>query len=205
LKYGPGVQTPNLHPRADSFHWHSLQPFQDDNLVFYQAEFVDFCIPILFVKLAVRSLFGMACLGFALAIVLANRDCQAGCGDYVFLRNPSGQLVRASSLLKDHEPPCSGPNCPDVDHHVAEGLMHSSPAEHLPIKLPCNGPNCRGESQLPAFPVPPTSSQRNLQESTALLLRSGVDNAEMDERFLRVPLSTGHELRHSQSIFHPPR
>ena len=153
--------------------------------------------------MAVRGLVGMVCLGVGLAIFLSGRACQAGCGDYVFVRNASGQLVRASSLMKDHDSPCTGSHCPDAIRQVAEGLLPASPAESLPIKLPCNGPNCSERSEFPAAPSPPPAPQRSVQESTALPFNLNAGDQAAGARFNSAPSNHDHELHYPQSIFHP--
>jgi hypothetical protein len=134
----------------------------------------------------------MVCLAAGLAVMASGRNCQAGCGDYVFVRNASGQLVRASSLMKDHNDNPQGAQTPVL------------PEETFPIKVPCQGPNCSSGSQLPATPVPP-SPQRSVQESTALLLHLDSGDEETGNRFNGVTSSNDHELHYPQSIFHPPR
>ena len=48
-----------------------------------------------------RMTFALAA-GMLLALVALANSAQAGCGDYVFVRNASGQLVRASTLMQGH-------------------------------------------------------------------------------------------------------
>ena len=138
--------------------------------------------------------------GVVLALYALANSAQAGCGDYVFVRNASGQLVRASSLMKDHQGgDCTGPNCPDFNR---EGTASKDriPAE----RQPCNGPNCSERSDLPASPAPPVPP-RSGQESTALLLQMNDGDDEAGARFGGVSSSTDHELHFPQTIFHPPR
>ncbi len=144
--------------------------------------------------------------GMALALLALPNSAQAGCGDYVFVRNASGQLVRASTLMKDHGNDCKGPDCPDYNRQLAESEgQAATPEESLPVKLPCNGPNCSDRSELPAFPVPPPAPSRNVQDSTALLLKMTDGDHEAGARFSSAPSSHDHELHYPQSIFHPPR
>ena len=112
------------------------------------------------VRLA-RMTFALAG-GMLLVLIAFSSSADAGCGDYVFVRNANGQLVRASSLMPgEHAGTCSGPNCPGVHSQLATPeTMPPSPDESLPIKLPCRGPNCSGRSQLPAAPVPPAPQRR---------------------------------------------
>ena len=154
-----------------------------------------------------RTSFALAGALLLVLAALAN-SAQAGCGDYVFVRNASGRLVRASTLMKDHglHGACSGPNCPDNDPQEMQSDFLPTPREEsLPIKLPCNGPLCSGQSQLPAVPGPPPAPPRSSQESTALLLRLNDGNAEPGAAFVSVPSTSDHELHYPQSIFHPPR
>ncbi|MBC7852745.1 MAG: hypothetical protein IAF94_04845 [Pirellulaceae bacterium] len=143
--------------------------------------------------MAPRGLAGMVCLAVGLAATVSGRTCQAGCGEYVFVRNASGQLVRASSLMKDHNDNPQGAQTP------------VSPIETFPIKVPCQGPNCSNRSQLPTAPVPPTAPQRSVQESTALLLKLNSRDDDAGARFGFFAGTNDHELHYSQSIFHPPR
>ena len=145
--------------------------------------------------------------GMLLAFMALAKSAQAGCGDYVFVRNANGQLVRASSLMQDHGTPCTGPNCPDYNRDAAEseGKPATTSEESLPMKLPCNGPNCSERSDLPAFPVPPPAPPRSVQESTALLLKMTDGDHEVGARFGSAPSNSNHELHYPQSIFHPPR
>jgi hypothetical protein len=134
-----------------------------------------------------------------LALIALASSAQAGCGDYVFVRNASGQLVRASTLMQDHHGDCTGPECPNYNREAA------APESNLPVKLPCNGPNCSDRSELPASPVPPPAPPRSVQESTALLLKMTDGDHEAGARFGSAPSSNDHELHCPQSIFHPPR
>jgi hypothetical protein len=144
--------------------------------------------------------------GMVLALFTLANSAQAGCGDYVFVRNASGQLVRASTLMKDHRGDCTGPECPNYHHDGAESDdQGATPEDSLPGKLPCNGPNCSNRSELPASPVPPPASPRSVQESTALLLNMTDGDHEAGARFGSAPSSGDHELHYPQSIFHPPR
>ena len=143
--------------------------------------------------------------GMLLVLVALANSAQAGCGDYVFVRNASGQLVRASTLMKDHRSDCAGPECPNYNRDVAESEDAAGPEENLPVKLPCNGPNCSDRSELPASPVPPPAPTRSVQESTALLLTMTDGDHEAGARFSGAPSTSDHELHYPQSIFHPPR
>ena len=144
--------------------------------------------------------------GMLLALVALENSAQAGCGDYVFVRNANGQLVRASSLMKDHGGDCTGPECPNYYRDSAESQGRAAaPEESVPVKSPCNGPNCSNRSELPAFPAPPPAPVRSVQESTALLLNMTDNDHESGARFSGTPSSSDHELHYPQSIFHPPR
>jgi len=138
-------------------------------------------------------------------VALANQ-AQAGCGDYVFVRNASGQMVRASTLMKEHGGDCTGPECPNYHRDGAESKGQApAPEDSVPFKSPCNGPNCSNRSELPASPVPPPAPMRSGQESTALLLKMTDNDHEFGARFSGAPSSNDHELHYPQSIFHPPR
>lgn len=145
--------------------------------------------------------------GMLLTLVALANSAQAGCGDYVFVRNASGQLVRASNLMKDRHPgsACTGSHCPDYNPQLMQTEASTSSEESRPLKLPCQGPNCSDRSQLPAAPVPPPAPQRGAQESTALLLQSNHGDDEAGARFSYAPSNSDHELHYPQSIFHPPR
>jgi hypothetical protein len=152
-----------------------------------------------------RMTFALAA-GVLLALVVLADSAQAGCGDYVFVRNASGQLVRASTLMKDHGRDCTGPECPNYHQGGAESEgQAAAPEDTAPVKAPCNGPNCSDRSELPASPVPPPAPPRSVQESTALLLTMTDGDHEAGARFGSAPLSCDHELHYPQSIFHPPR
>lgn len=140
-----------------------------------------------------------------LALLAFANSAQAGCGDYVFVRNAEGKLVRASTLMNGHGG-CTGPNCRrDELPPESTAAEPVAPVESVPIKLPCNGPNCSGRSDLPASPSPLPSPTRTVQESTALMLNLNGSDIDADARFGSVPSVTGHELHYPQSIFHPPR
>lgn len=149
-----------------------------------------------------RTTFALAG-AMLLAVVAGENSARAGCGDYVFVRDASGRLVRASTLMANHggQHPngalCTGPGCPDYQAELAREPQPDSPPP------PCHGPNCSGRSQLPAVPVPP-APQRTSQESTVLLLESaGSDRPAASFEFA----ATNHdrELHFPRSIFHPPR
>jgi hypothetical protein len=154
-----------------------------------------------------RMPFALAGVALLALVGLVN-SAQAGCGDYVFVRNASGKLVRASTLMKDHAGPgaCHGPNCPDINSLAMPTESVPDPRdERVPIKLPCHGPNCSGQSQLPAVPVPTPAPQRSSQESTALLLKLNDRNCEEGSGCVPVSSTSEHEMHYPQSIFHPPR
>ena len=154
--------------------------------------------------------FARMSFALAVAIVLAlfvfTKSAHAGCGDYVFVRNAQGQLVRASSLAGEHGG-CSGPNCHRTEStSETESAEQSAPAEEsVPPKLPCHGPNCSGRSELPASPTPLPVPVRSTQESTALLVKLSDGDADEGARFAAVPSASAHELHYPESIFHPPR
>jgi len=144
--------------------------------------------------------------GILLALIALTNSAQAGCGDYVFVRNASGQLVRASTLMKDHGGGCTGPECPNYHQGGRESEGQAATAEDsLPVKLPCHGPNCSNRSELPASPVPPPAPPRSVEESTALLLKMTDGDHEAGARFGEASSTSDHELHYPQSIFHPPR
>ena len=159
------------------------------------------------------SVWQIARMTFALAggllfILLAlPSSAQAGCGDYVFVRNASGQLVRASTLMKDHgDGDCTGPNCHESNRPLAsKNQVPVSSETSLPIKLPCQGPNCSGRSVPPAVPIPPPAPSQSVQESTALLLAMNDGEPEAGARFSGARSDHDLELHYPQSIFHPPR
>jgi len=147
-----------------------------------------------------RTIFVLAGVA-ALASLALTSTVQAGCGDYVFIRNAQGQLVRPSSLMKEHGG-CTGPNC----HPAAEDDEVAPPAESLPAPtIPCQGPNCSGRSSLPASPSPLPAPTRTGSESSALLAGTNIDGTQSGGSFDRPSASMDHELRYPQSIFHPPR
>ncbi len=149
-----------------------------------------------------RTIFALAVAALLALSVLAN-SAQAGCGDYVFVRNANGKLVRASDLMKDHGA-CTGPNCPGY-HSSSAGLesISVSPTES-PIKMPCNGPNCSSRSQWPAAPAAPVAPP-SARESAALFLRVTSDDRESGALLSGAPTNNELELRYPQAIFHPPR
>jgi len=141
-----------------------------------------------------------------LSLVSFADSARAGCGDYVFVRNAEGQLVRASTLTGGHGG-CTGPNCHRTEStSETESAEPSAPAEEsVPSKLPCQGPNCSGRSELPASPTPLPVPVRSTQESTTLLVKLSDGDADEGARFTAVPAGSAHELHYPQSIFHPPR
>ncbi|MBC7852551.1 MAG: hypothetical protein IAF94_03860 [Pirellulaceae bacterium] len=150
-----------------------------------------------------RITFALAA-GMLLVLSAFSNSAEAGCGDYVFVRNASGQLVRASTLMPDHVG-CTGPHCPDYHPLAIPTEAEPEPrGASPPLKRPCQGPGCSDRSQPPATPVPSSAPQRS-QESTALLLRSICGDQQSGTRFGAVPSSCEHELHYPQFIFHPPR
>ena len=147
----------------------------------------------------------IALAGLLFAFFAFATPAQAGCGDYVFVRNAEGKLVRASTLMNGRGG-CTGPNCHREALPAETAVaVPSVPVENVPIKLPCNGPHCSGRSDQPASPSPLPSPTRTAQESTALLLDLHDADQDADARFGGVASTTGHELHYPQSIFHPPR
>jgi len=133
--------------------------------------------------MASRGLAGMVCLAVGLAATVSERTCQAGCGDYVFVRNATGQLVSASSLMKDHTNNPQGSQSPN------------SAEETSPVKVPCQGPNCSNRSQLPLAPVPPSAPQGSVQESSALLLNLNSSDEDGGARFGFFAWTNDYELQ----------
>jgi hypothetical protein len=152
-----------------------------------------------------RMAFALAGMMLLALVALAN-SAQAGCGDYVFVRNANGQLVRASTLMPDHGSDCTGPECPNYSPGTpAPGAQPTTSEENLPPPLPCRGPHCSDRSSLPAFPTPSSAPSRSPQESTAILLKMNSGGHQGRVRFGVAPSSIDHELHYPQSIFHPPR
>ena len=148
-----------------------------------------------------RTIFALA--GALLLVVIAGENsARAGCGDYVFIRDSSGRLVRASTLMARHggQHVCTGLGCQDNQKADFEPEpQQPSP----PAKPPCDGPNCSGNSQQPA-PLPPPAPQRTSHESTVLLLKSAAEDCPTGQ-FEYAAVEREHELHYPQSIFHPPR
>jgi hypothetical protein len=119
-----------------------------------------------------------------LAVMAGENSAQASCGDYVFVRDASGRLVRASTLMAGH--------------------VSQQPDRGIPVKAPCHGPNCSSRSQLPTAPLPSSAPQRTSQESTAVLLKSA-DEDRPAASFANAAAGPERELHFPQSIFHPPR
>ena len=157
-----------------------------------------------------NTVFRVARITFALlSIVLSSlvvaSSLQASCGDYVFVRNAEGKLVRASTLMNGHGG-CTGPNCHREELPAeATNAEPSIPAESIPVKPPCNGPNCSGRSELPFSSTPLPSPTQSAQKSTALLVKLSDGDVDAGARFAAVPSANAHELHYPQSIFHPPR
>jgi hypothetical protein len=152
-----------------------------------------------------RTAFALAG-AMLLAVMAGENSAQASCGDYVFVRDADGRLVRASTLMAGHasqhpgDGNCAGPNCPDEQAELANELLPQS----IPIKPPCHGPNCSSRSQLPTAPLPSPAPQLTSQESTALLLKSA-DEDRPAAPFAYAAADIQRELHFPQSIFHPPR
>jgi hypothetical protein len=130
-----------------------------------------------------RTTFALAG-AMLLALMASENSAQASCGDYVFVRDADGRLVRASTLMAGH--------------------ASQQPDGGIPIKVPCHGPNCSSRSQLPTAPLPSPAPQRTSQESTALLLKSA-DEDRPEAPFAYAAAEPERELHFPQSIFHPPR
>lgn len=152
-----------------------------------------------------RTTFALAG-AIVLAVIAGENSVQASCGDYVFVRDAGGRLVRASTLMAGHNSPqpgggnCAWPNCPGEQAELANELL----PQDIPSKAPCHGPNCSSRSQLPTAPLPTPAPQRTSQESTALLLKSA-DEDRPAAPFAYAAAELERELHFPQSIFHPPR
>ena len=134
-----------------------------------------------------------------LAIGTGESIVHAGCGDYVFLRNASGQLIKASTLQPgETSKPCNGLDCRN------EEAIEKKSEHDAPIRLPCTGPACSQNSQLPA-PLPSPVPLQSSQEFAALGLNYAGDGSCPNSLFEGASSSNGCKLHFSQSIFHPPR
>jgi len=87
---------------------------------------------------------GLVCLG-AGWIMLAERPCQASCGDYVMLKGSHAKMAAADDAL---------------------------PAP-VPSKTPCNSPACRGE--VPELPAPTLPLTVNSTEKPLALIALSMD------------------------------
>jgi hypothetical protein len=126
------------------------------------------------------------CAQAALALLLALATqgiADASCGDYVFVRNASGQLVRASELAARKGMPLS---------HAAE-----------PLRKPCQGPACSQRPDLPPATPPapivwPSSPEGLLAALVGESPRPAGDSA-------RPASAPAHPIHHPGRVFRPPR
>lgn len=142
---------------------------------------------------------------------LANGTASAGCGDYIFVRNHEGKLVRASTLAHSSHQNCPGGNC-DSEHFglSLSEKVHLSKKSHSPLQAPnrrCQGPFCDGEVPVPTAPFSPTPTPSNHSRSLIALMANSAGNdqgpAGMEVvRQGRQLLATIHA---PQDIFEPPR
>jgi hypothetical protein len=146
----------------------------------------------------------IALAGLMLSAFLLVSRAQASCGDYVFVRNAQGQLVRASTLMNGHRG-CSGPNCRNTEQAAVPDIVDLVPAETIPIKVPCRGPNCYGRSEQPASPAPLPSPIRVGQDTSALPIKLNDGNYAEGYQLASIPSANAYELHYPRSIFHPPR
>ncbi|HUE71940.1 MAG TPA: hypothetical protein VMP01_13725 [Pirellulaceae bacterium] len=120
----------------------------------------------------------------ALASALAWQDmAEASCGDYVFVRDAQGRLVRAADLA------AGGPMAAD----------HSA----MPSSAPCHGPQC---SRLPsAPPAEPLAPSRSLSPPEALLSHLGDQDSFAGGGGWSTDPEPAHPIHHPGRIFRPPR
>ena len=142
---------------------------------------------------------------------LANGTASAGCGDYIFVRNHEGKLVRASTLAHSSHQNCPGGNCDSARFMLSlREQVHLAEQSQAPLHAPkrgCQGPFCDGEAPVPTAPFSPTPTPSNHSRSLIALMANSAGNdrgtAGMEVvRQGRQLLATIHA---PQDIFEPPR
>lgn len=148
-------------------------------------------LPRLLVAVVVAALLGVA---------LVPNVAFASCGDYVFIRDASGKLVRASSALPGHVSPCPGGVC----HEATQQEAADEPV--VPVKRPCNGPHCGSVPSAPLAPIPVPVSTGQVRDLVALAsASSSQDDVHLLSRELRQSRQLLAEIHLPQDVFEPPR
>lgn len=138
-------------------------------------------------------------------------QAMAGCGDYIFVRNHEGKLVRASTLTHASHGNCPGGNCESAKFGLSlSEQVRLAERSHSPLQVPkrdCQGPYCDGKVPFPAAPFSPVPSPNQHSRSLiALMANSSENDQELANmgvvRQGRQLLATIHA---PQDIFEPPR
>lgn len=141
----------------------------------------------------------------------ANGNASAGCGDYIFVRNHEGKLVRASTLAHASHGNCPGGNCDSAKFSLSlREQVQLTERSHAPLQAPkrgCQGPFCDGEAPVPSAPFSPIPTPNNHSRSLIALAANSSGNdiypSGMDVvRQGRQLLAT---IYAPQDIFEPPR
>ncbi len=142
---------------------------------------------------ALQRVCGLAVLFF----LAAETRVDAGCGDYLWVRGPDGQLVRAVGLT--HHDPLTHFD-PMHRHEMTDPLGETSRS-----RLPCNGPECHG---LPSTPVPPLPAPFGLSFSSSREMfapRTMAEETTPVRGWLFIAVDSLAEIFRPQDIFEPPR
>ncbi len=158
-----------------------------------------------------RSQLVAAAVFVVCCALLGWSQVQAGCGDYVFVRDAQGRLVPAASRMHGHQHACPGGNCGQDQAGSLPSALAKQASTPLggqqPAKRGCQGPFCNGGPQLPFVPFAPAPVPNSSARSFAALVGGPQDAGAAS--------LAGETLRHSrqllavihapQDIFEPPR
>ena len=134
------------------------------------------------IRFAAWFVFGIA--------LLSGTRAYAGCGDYLWIRDANGNLVRASGLMPEHT----------LEDHL-RSLSHADDS-HEP--RPCRGPACGGvPASLPAPLTMPLLGGSTVRDGLALMPLEHILIG--NSRFFQPTTSIVAELFLPQDIFEPPR
>lgn len=135
------------------------------------------------IRVAAWLLLGM---GF-----LCGSKAYANCGDYLWIRDANGNLIRASGLMPEH----------GLENHLRS--IHPT-GDDSEGQRPCRGPACGGVPvSLPAPLTMPFTGGSAARDGLAVM---SLEQAELGNgRFLRSVMESIAELFFPQDIFEPPR
>lgn len=123
--------------------------------------------------------------------LLDGSNVYAGCGDYLWIRDANGNLVRASWLMPEH----------GLENNLRS--LHQ-PSEDPEGQRPCRGPACGGvPASLPAPLTMPLFGGSTARDGLAVMSLEHILSG--NSRFFQPTTSIVAELFFPQDIFEPPR